>query len=35
MKGVLIMAQAVNINFKLDADIKKIWNRYALSFDFL
>ena len=23
MKGVLIMAQAVNVNFKLDADIKK------------
>jgi len=23
MKGVLIMAQAVNVNFKLDADVKK------------
>lgn len=27
MKGVVFMAQAVNVNFKLDADVKRAWNR--------
>ena len=27
------MAQTVNVNFKLDADVKKIWKRLALKWD--
>lgn len=30
-KGVLYMSQAVNVNFKLDADVKRAWNRRVLN----
>lgn len=29
------MAQTVNVNFKLDADVKKAWKELALIWDFL
>ena len=28
------MAQAVNVNFKLDADVKKVWRRFAQNWVF-
>lgn len=28
-KKVWIMAQTVNVNFRLDEEVKKAWNKYA------
>ncbi len=27
------MAQVVNVNFRMDAELKKVWNRHVLSWE--
>ena len=34
-KELLCMSQVVNVNFKLDADVKKTWSKFVQNWGFL